>query len=93
MVSALACSDNGPQFYFQLEEEECLHAWVKVEQAGRPLPPKSLSILVGLALKLASLCIIVNVVESIWTFCLFSVFSVNSLGRFDLIGISRNVKI
>ena len=32
-----------------------LHPWVKVDQAGRPLPPKTLSILVGLALKLISL--------------------------------------
>ena len=48
--------------------KECLHPWVKVDQAGRPLPPKTLSILVGLTLKLGSLCISVNVMESIWTF-------------------------
>ena len=59
------------------EEEECLHPWVKVDQADRSLPPKSLSILVGLTLKLDSLCIIVNVIESIWTFWfVFSVFEV-----------------
>ena len=29
------------------EEAECLHPWVKADQAGRPLPPKSLSVLVG----------------------------------------------
>ena len=51
-----------------LIEEECLHLWVKVDQAGRPLPPRLLGILVGLTLKLDSLCIIVNVVENIWTF-------------------------
>ena len=45
--------------------KECLHPWVKVDQAGRPLPPKSLSILEGLMLKLDSLCIIVNVVVNI----------------------------
>ena len=28
-----------------------LHSWVKVDQAIRPLPPKTLSILVGLAWK------------------------------------------
>ena len=28
--------------------EENLHPWVKVDQAFRPLPPKTLSILVGL---------------------------------------------
>ena len=38
-----------------------------MDQAGRPLPPKSLSILVGLTFKLESLGIIVNVVENIWT--------------------------
>ena len=32
-----------------------LHPRVKVDQAGRPLPPKKLSILIGLALKLISL--------------------------------------
>ena len=53
------------------EEEECLHPWVKVDQAVRPLPPKSLNILVGLTLKLDSLCIIVSVVENIWTVWLF----------------------
>ena len=41
-----------------------LHLLVKVDQAGRPLPPKSLNILVGLTLKLDSLCIIVIVVEN-----------------------------
>ena len=34
-----------------------------MDQAGKPL-----SILVGLTLKLDSLCIIVSVVENIWTF-------------------------
>ena len=33
-----------------------------MDQAGRPLPQKSVSILVGLTLKLDSLCIIVTVV-------------------------------
>ena len=32
--------------------EDCLHPWVKVDQAGRRLPPKTLSILVDLTLKL-----------------------------------------
>ena len=40
-----------------------LHPWVKVDQAGRPLPSKSPNILVGLTLKLDSLCIVVIVVE------------------------------
>ena len=31
---------------------------MKVDQAGRPLPPIALSILVGLTLKLGSLCIL-----------------------------------
>ena len=64
-----------------------------MDQAGRPLPPTSLSILVGFTLKLDFLCIIVNVVESIWTFGLFLVFCAGSLERFALIGVSRNVKI
>ena len=50
---------------------EYLHPWVKVDQAGRPLPPKTLSILVGLTLKLDSFCTIINVVGNIWTFGLF----------------------
>ena len=37
-------------------------------QAGRPLPPKTLSILVGLTLNLDTLCTIVNIVENFWTF-------------------------
>ena len=41
-----------------------LHPWVKVNQAGRPLPPKSLNILVGLTMKLDSLCIKVIVDEN-----------------------------
>ena len=56
-------------------EEECLHPCVKVDQAGRPLSPKSLSIFLGLTLKLNSLCTIVNVVENIWTFWfVFNIF-------------------
>ena len=47
---------------------ENLHPWVKVDQAGRPLPPKTLSILVGLTLNLDSLCTIVNAVGNFWTF-------------------------
>ena len=58
---------------------------MKVDQAGRPLPPKSLCILVGLTLKLDSLCIIVHVVENIWTFWfVFRIFFVVSLERFVL---------
>ena len=49
------------------EREECLHPLNEVGQAVRPLPPKSLNILVGLTLKLRSLCITVSVVENIWT--------------------------
>ena len=33
-----------------------LHSWVRVNQAIRPLSPKTLNILVGLSLKLISLC-------------------------------------
>ena len=62
-----------------------------MDQAGRPLPPKSLSIFVGLTLKLDSLCIIVNVVENIWTFWfVFNIFGFGSLKSFDLVGIGRN---
>ena len=67
---------------------------MKVDQAGRPPPPKSLNILVCLTLKLDSLCIVVSVVENIWTFWfVFRIFCVASLERFVLLGISRNVKI
>ena len=47
---------------------EKLHQWMKVDQAGRPLPPKTISILVGLRLNLDSLCTIVNVVGNFRTF-------------------------
>ena len=43
--------------------KECLHPWVRVDQARRPLPPKTVSILVGLALKLVSLCSIINIIS------------------------------
>ena len=67
---------------------------MKVDQAVRPLPPKSLNILVGLTLKLDSLCITVSVVENIWTvWFVFKIFCVASLERFLLVGISRSVKI
>ena len=35
---------------------QSLHPWVRVDQACRPLSPKTLSILVGLTFKLVSLC-------------------------------------
>ena len=39
------------------EAKESLHPWVKVDQAGRHLPPKQLSILEGLTLNLVhTLC-------------------------------------
>ena len=72
---------------------ENLHPWVKVDQAIRPLPPRSLNIVVGLTLKLYSLCIIVSLVENIWTLWFaFRIFCVASLERFVLVGISQNVK-
>ena len=37
-------------------ESKNLHPRVRVDQAVRPLPPKTLSILVGLVLKLISMC-------------------------------------
>ena len=53
---------------------------MKVDQARRPLPPKSLSILEGLTLKLDSLCSIDNVVKNTWTFWfVFRIFCVASL--------------
>ena len=39
--------DTSP-IIWQKAKEESLHPWVKVDQAGRPLPPKRLSILEGL---------------------------------------------
>ena len=76
------------------EEEGCLHPRVKVDQAIRPLPPKSLNILIDLMLKLDSLCITVSVVENIWMlWFVFRIFCVASLERFVLVAISQNVKI
>ena len=40
--------------------KKCLRLWVKVDQAVRPLPLKPLNILVGLTLKLDSLCIMLK---------------------------------
>ena len=55
---------------------------MKVDQAGRPLLPKSLNILVGFTLKLNSLCITVSVVENIWTlWFVLRIFCVASLER------------
>ena len=70
-----ACEIRANELIGEEEEEECLHPWVKVDQVGRPLPPKSLNILVDLTLKPDSLCIIINLVENIWTFWLvFDIF-------------------
>ena len=44
-----------------------LHPRVRVDQAVRPLPPKTLSILVGLILKLISMCIMIYKVRKVWT--------------------------
>ena len=64
-----------------------------MDQTVTPMPPKSLNILVGLTLKLDSLCITVSAVENIWTlWFVHRIFSVASLERF-LLEISRNVKI
>ena len=38
------------------KRKQNLHPWVRVDQAVLPLAPKTLSILIGLALKLISLC-------------------------------------
>ena len=38
-----------------------------MDQAVRPLPPKTLSILVGLILKLTSMCIMIYNVRKVWT--------------------------
>ena len=67
---------------------------MKVDQAVRPLPPKSLNIFADLTVKLDSLCITVSIFENIWTLWFVSrIFCVASLERFVLVGISRNVKI
>ena len=62
-------SSSSWSLTYRRRKKECLHPWVRVDQAGSPLPPKTLSILVGLTLKLVSLCIIISVVENIWTLC------------------------
>ena len=47
-VNLLYCRSPGQD----RKQEESLHSWVKVDQAGRPLPPKRLSIFEGLTVKL-----------------------------------------
>ena len=42
-----------------------LHPRVRVDQAVRPLPPKTLSILVGLVLKLMSMCLMIYKVRKV----------------------------
>ena len=37
--------DTSPTIWQRVIEEKYLHRWVKVDQAGRPLSPKQLSIL------------------------------------------------
>ena len=54
----------------------------EVDQAVRPLPPKSLNILVGLTLKLDSLCITVMLVENIWT--LWFVFRISCVANLEI---------
>ena len=68
---------------------------MKVDQAIR-LPPRSLSISVGLTLKLDSLCITVSVVKSIWAlWFVFGVFCVAGRGGegFDLVRTGWGVRI
>ena len=48
-------------------ENKNLHPRVRVDQAVRPLPPKTLSILVGLILKLTSMCITIYKFRKVWT--------------------------
>ena len=62
-----ARSSSGGLFakIFCRRRKQNLHPWVKVDQAVRPLPPKTFSILVGLALKLISLCNH-NKVRNVW---------------------------
>ena len=43
-------------YILETKRKQNLHQWVTVDQAVRPLPLKTLSILVGLALKLITLC-------------------------------------
>ena len=50
-----------------LSENKNLHPRVRVDQAVRPLPPKTLSILVGLILKLTSMCITIYKFRKVWT--------------------------
>ena len=77
------------------KRNENLHPWVKVDQAVGPLPPRSLNILVGFTLRLYSLCIIVSVVENIWTlwFAFRISYFVLLAGKVCLVRINQNVKI
>ena len=77
----------------QFRSNENLHPWVKVDQAIRPLPLRSLAILVGSNVETLFL-VYHSVVENIWTLWFaFRIFCVASLERFVLVGISQNVKI
>ena len=60
--------DTSPIIWQRVKKKKMFTPWVKVDQDGRPLPTKSLGILVGLTLKLDFLCIVVNVVGNIRTF-------------------------
>ena len=51
--------------------KENLHPWVRVDQACRPLPPKTLSILVCLLLNWYLCVVTVNKLKSSGRFCLF----------------------
>ena len=59
-----------------------------MDQAVRPLPPKTLSILVGLILKLTSMCITIYKFRKVWTvWFVLVMFLSNSLkGCFSGIG-------
>ena len=58
---------TGEAAWPEVLENKNLHPRVRVDQAVRPLPPKTLSILVGLILKLTSMCITIYKFRKVWT--------------------------
>ena len=69
-LSSFFNSDVNRSAHLNLTRDKYGHvrSLIKVDQAGRPLPHRTLSILVGLTLNLDSLCTIVNIVGNFWTF-------------------------
>ena len=75
-------NENNTNSY--LKTKKSLHQCVRMDQTGRPLPPKQFSILEGLTLNLVNIscniliwfihCALVCVIELIWTLVVYNIF-------------------